>query len=120
MQKVWMQRSEQVLFEQFAVIDMGHFWEKNSVWSLQSNNKHNNLFRPATADSRFRFWKTWLVEQIEADEKEPHIVKEKKGQRRYQNEVAFKVNTVLHLSIYLPLITSRQDWRWYVMARKEK
>ena len=80
MQKVWMQRSEQVLFEQLAVIDMGHFWEKNLVWSLQSNNKHNNLFRPATADSRFRFWKTWLVEQMEADEKEPQDVKEKKEQ----------------------------------------
>ena len=66
---------------------------------MQNNNKYNNRFRPATADSRFRFWKTWLVEQIEADEKEPQDVKEKKEQRRYQNEVAFKVNTVLQCKI---------------------
>ena len=77
---------------------MCHFSSEKGIRSgvcRITTNIYNNLFRPATADSRFQFWKTWLVEQIEADEKEPQDVKEKKAQRKYQNEVAFKVNTVL-------------------------
>ena len=70
-------------------------FDLESIGSRYYNSKCNELFRPATADSRFRFWKTWLVEKIEADGKEPEEVKEKRAQRRHQNEAAFKVSTTL-------------------------
>ena len=47
------------------------------------------VFRPATASSRFRAWKTWLVE-LDEREAEKQLVEAKKLERRERNERAYR------------------------------
>ena len=63
-------------------------------------------FRPVTADSRFRFWKTWLVEKIEAEERQPREAKEVQALRRSRNDAAFQViyHYGTHIAVYQPFL----------------